>query len=263
MCHPISCPALRLWLTFTALAKQGVQIRVLTNSLEATDVASVYAGYAKSRKPLLQAGVQLYEIPRLLPDAVRQFKTAGRKPSSRSKSGLHAKTFSVDQSRVFVGSFNFDPRSEKLNTEMGFIIESPLLAQRVSNAFLHTVPENAYQLGLSDSGHLYWIERERRGRASIRRRARYQFLEARTCLDYFVAADRLAVMRGGYMRIARGERPPAGSRWDAADKRSGQSGYYGSSLLPQLRRPVSSAPSARSCKSTGSANFPAATAETG
>ncbi len=157
---PYFVPGAAAVATFTALAKQGVQIRVLTNSLEATDVASVYAGYAKSRKPLLQAGVQLYEIPRLLPRAVRHFKSGGHKPSGRSKSGLHAKTFSVDQSRVFVGSFNFDPRSEKLNTEMGFIIESPLLAQRVSNAFLHTVPENAYQLGLSDSGHLYWIERK-------------------------------------------------------------------------------------------------------
>ncbi len=155
---PYFVPGAAAVATFAALAKQGVQIRVLTNSLEATDEASVYAGYAKSRKPLLKAGIQLYEIPRLLPDTVRGFKPHGRKPSGSSKSGLHAKTFSVDQSRVFVGSFNFDPRSEKLNTEMGLIIESPTLARQISDAFLHTVSNNTYQLGLSDSGHLYWIE---------------------------------------------------------------------------------------------------------
>ena len=160
---PYFVPGAAAVAAFTALAKQGVQIRVLTNSLEATDVVSVYAGYAKSRKPLLQAGVQLYEIPRLLPDAVRQFKSDGRKPSGSSKSGLHAKTFSVDQARIFVGSFNLDPRSEKLNTEMGFIIESPTLARRISNTFLHTVPNNTYQLSLSDSGHLYWIKRLKEG----------------------------------------------------------------------------------------------------
>jgi len=160
---PYFVPGAAAVAAFTALAKQGVQIRVLTNSLEATDVVSVYAGYAKSRKPLLQAGVQLYEIPRLLPDAVRQFKSDGRKPSGSSKSGLHAKTFSVDQARIFVGSFNLDPRSEKLNTEMGFIIESPTLARRISHTFLHTVPDNTYQLGLSDSGHLYWIKRLKEG----------------------------------------------------------------------------------------------------
>ena len=160
---PYFVPSAAAVAAFTELSKQGVQIRVLTNSLEATDVATVYGGYARSRKPLLEAGVELYEIPHLLPRAVRRFKSDEHEPSGSSKSGLHAKTFSVDQSRVFVGSFNLDPRSEKLNTEMGFIIESPTLARRISQAFLHTIPDNTYQLGLSDSGHLYWIKRVKEG----------------------------------------------------------------------------------------------------
>lgn len=160
---PYFVPSAAAVAAFTALSKQGVQIRVLTNSLEGTDVAVVYGGYARSRKPLLEAGVELYEIPHLLPVAVRHFKSDEQEASGSSKSGLHAKTFSVDQSRVFVGSFNFDPRSERLNTEMGFIIESPTLARRISHAFLHTIPDNAYQLGLSDSGHLYWIKRLKEG----------------------------------------------------------------------------------------------------
>src|SRR5690606_36990898 len=47
-----------------ALARRGVEIRVLTTSLEATDVAVVHAGYAKRRKALLAAGVRLFELRR-------------------------------------------------------------------------------------------------------------------------------------------------------------------------------------------------------
>jgi putative cardiolipin synthase len=65
----------------------------------------------------------------------------------------------VDHSRVFIGSFNFDPRSARLNTEMGFVIDSPALAQRIETAFDTRIPETAYEVRLSQNGHLYWIER--------------------------------------------------------------------------------------------------------
>ncbi|MFL6673251.1 MAG: phospholipase D family protein [Massilia sp.] len=141
---------------FVALAAKGVKIRVLTNALEATDVPAVHAGYAKRRKPLLEAGVSLFELRRLSPDTTRRMRT-GRKGSSASS--LHGKTFSVDRSRVFIGSFNFDPRSAELNTEMGFIIDSPALAQRIGVAFDSRIPVDAYEVHLSDTGQLYWVER--------------------------------------------------------------------------------------------------------
>lgn len=140
---------------FTALVKQGVQIKVLTNSLEATDVEAVHAGYAKRRKPLLQAGVKLYEMKRQSPES-EQRKPAGK--LGRSISSLHAKTFSVDHARIFVGSFNFDPRSAKLNTEMGFVIESPILATQIDTAFDSAIPNVSYEVRLSDTGKLYWLE---------------------------------------------------------------------------------------------------------
>lgn len=143
--------------SFTALAEQGVQIRILTNSLEATDVALVHSGYAKWRKPLLEAGIRLYESRRLTPRP-RESRLDSSWSSGSSDSSLHAKTFSVDESRVFVGSFNFDPRSATLNTEMGFVIESPRLAQQIAHVFHHAVPASAYELGLTDSGKLYWME---------------------------------------------------------------------------------------------------------
>jgi putative cardiolipin synthase len=144
---------------FTGMAKRGVKIQILTNSLEATDVAAVHAGYAKRRKPLLEAGITLYEMQRLSPET-QQPRRAGR-PLGRSSSAssLHAKTFSVDRARVFIGSFNFDPRSANLNTELGFVIESPALAQRIEAAFNNGIRANVYGVRLSDTSDLYWIER--------------------------------------------------------------------------------------------------------
>ncbi|TFW07410.1 phospholipase D family protein [Oxalobacteraceae bacterium OM1] len=145
----------------TAMARRGVRIRVLTNSLEATDVAAVHAGYAKRRKALLEAGITLYELRRLSPVS----ETAARRSrtGSSSASSLHAKTFSVDGEHVFIGSFNFDPRSAQLNTEMGFVIESPALAQQIEARLGRRIPTAAYQVQLSKSGQLTWIERREDG----------------------------------------------------------------------------------------------------
>jgi putative cardiolipin synthase len=140
---------------FRGWAKDGVRIRVLTNSLEATDVTPVHAGYAKRREELLAAGVWLYELR----------ARGGRRPGGSggslgsSASSLHAKTFAVDRARIFIGSFNFDPRSAELNTEMGFVIDSPVLAHRIAATFDAEVPLNAWRVQLSPSGDLEWEER--------------------------------------------------------------------------------------------------------
>jgi putative cardiolipin synthase len=141
---------------FVLLAERGVKIKVLTNSLQATDVPIVHAGYAKRRKPLLEAGVTLYELRRLSPGTTPR-KGAG--PLGSSGSSLHAKAFSVDNARVFIGSFNFDPRSSTLNTEMGFVIDSSALANKMEAALSSRFLASAYEVRLSDAGQLYWIER--------------------------------------------------------------------------------------------------------
>ncbi|AGW93611.1 MULTISPECIES: phospholipase D family protein [Cupriavidus] len=141
---------------FTQLAERGVAVRVLTNALEATDVAAVHSGYAKRRKALLEAGVDLYELRRSAAPGKKE-ERAG--PFGSSGSSLHAKTFAVDASRVFVGSFNFDPRSANLNTELGFVIDSPVLAQRIESSFASVIPQAAYQVKLDETGKLYWLER--------------------------------------------------------------------------------------------------------
>ena len=146
--------------TLAAIARQGVKIEVLTNALEATDVAVVHSGYAKRRKSLLGAGVSLLELKRGSPgSAAKHLKWTGRSGSGSSASSLHAKTFCVDRSRVFVGSFNFDPRSARLNTEMGFVIDSPRLGEAITKWFAEEVPTRAYRVSLGDTGQLRWIDR--------------------------------------------------------------------------------------------------------
>jgi putative cardiolipin synthase len=142
---------------FSTWARRGVHVQVLTNSLEATDVAAVHAGYAKWREPLLEAGVKLYELRRAWPVETGK-KRSG--PMGSAASSLHAKTFAVDGGRVFVGSFNFDPRSARLNTEMGLVIDSPALAGQLASTLADRLPERAYEVHLAADGSLFWIERK-------------------------------------------------------------------------------------------------------
>jgi putative cardiolipin synthase len=145
---------------FVELARSGVKVRILTNSLAATDVSAVHAGYAKHREDLLKAGVQLFE---LMPTAEQLDKDKDDKDTahfSSSGASLHAKTFAVDGARIFVGSFNMDPRSVALNTEMGVLLESPVLAQELAQAFAEKIPFQAYEVRLTGSGTtLEWLER--------------------------------------------------------------------------------------------------------
>jgi len=145
---------------FTEIATRGVGVRILTNSLEATDVAAVHAGYAKWRRELLESGVVLYEMKRISSETSSNWSPARFGSSSSS---LHAKTFAVDNERVFVGSFNFDPRSVNLNTELGFVIDSPILARQIDTAFNDKFPVRAYEVRLNEKRQLYWIERREQG----------------------------------------------------------------------------------------------------
>lgn len=138
------------------LARAGVKIKILTNSLEATDVGIVHAGYAKRRKQLLRAGIEIFELKRMTTTSAGR----DRKLTGNSGSSLHAKTFAVDRERVFVGSFNFDARSAQLNTEMGFVIASPILAERVAESFVSDIPSRSYKVQLTPSGRLQWIDQD-------------------------------------------------------------------------------------------------------
>ena len=143
---------------FRTEAKEGVRIRVLTNSLASNDILAVHAGYAKHRKDLLEAGVMLYELKRT---ATGPRPRGGRGSSAGS---LHAKTLQIDDSYLFIGSFNFDPRSVRLNTEMGMVIKNPAMAQELGAYFDSHMPLSAYEVRLSaDRRALEWVDRTAAG----------------------------------------------------------------------------------------------------
>jgi putative cardiolipin synthase len=137
------------------LAGKGVRVRALTNSMEATDVLPVHAGYAWYRGGLIDSGVEMYELKSGRDDDAHKddFGFLGSATTS-----LHAKTFSIDGKRVFVGSFNFDPRSAQLNCEMGFLIDSAAIAHQIAEQFDQRVAEQAYRVRRRDDGALEWIE---------------------------------------------------------------------------------------------------------
>jgi putative cardiolipin synthase len=138
------------------LVARGVTVSVLTNALEATDVIAVHAGYARHRVALLRAGVRLFELKR---EAAGVDQRDVHRLAGSSSSSLHAKVFSVDRRRLFVGSFNFDPRSANLNTEMGLLIDSPRLAQGMVEGMHGVLPGLAYEVSLATDGTLRWVER--------------------------------------------------------------------------------------------------------
>ncbi|SNY60243.1 phospholipase D family protein [Enterobacter sp. CC120223-11] len=139
------------------LVRKGVKVAIMTNSLAANDVAVVHAGYARWRKKLLRHGVELYEIK---PTNRPRPELHDRGLTGNSGSSLHAKTFSIDGKTVFIGSFNFDPRSALLNTEMGLVIDSESLARRIHRRFLHSQRNAAWQLRLSRWGKIHWVDSE-------------------------------------------------------------------------------------------------------
>lgn len=136
-----------------ALAKRGVTVKVLTNSLASNDEPIVYSGYSRYRRPLLESGVQIYELQ---PAAgAPQPATSGGTSSGVS---LHAKAIVVDRQKVFIGSMNMDARSKLLNTEMGIIVDCPPLAAAVTTFFnTATLPKYAYRVSLkADNGAMQW-----------------------------------------------------------------------------------------------------------
>jgi cardiolipin synthase C len=141
------------------LVKRGVRVTVLTNSLAATDVGAVHAGYQRYRKPLLEAGVRLYELK---PEAIEHEREKRAGGITGSRASLHAKTFIFDRSAVFIGSLNLDPRSIQLNTEIGLVCESAPLAESLDDTIEQNLDQIAWRLELvadaSGNKRIAWME---------------------------------------------------------------------------------------------------------
>ena len=99
--------------------------------------------------------MELYELK---PTREQSSTLHDRGITGNSGASLHAKTFSIDGKTVFIGSFNFDPRSTLLNTEMGFVIESETLAQLIDKRFIQSQYDAAWQLRLDRWGRINWVD---------------------------------------------------------------------------------------------------------
>ena len=137
--------------TIEMLGKRGVRMRVLTNSLAATDEPVVYAGYQRYIVPMLKNGVEIYELS---PSLVRQRARLGRFGPSTGM--LHAKILVIDRARLFISSLNIDGRSERYNTELGVLIDSAELAEDVLEML--DFEGSSYTLRLDSTGKgVEWV----------------------------------------------------------------------------------------------------------
>ncbi|GAB5348017.1 phospholipase D family protein [Alteriqipengyuania sp. 357] len=159
---------------FAGLAESGVSVTVLTNGYAANNIRLVHAGYVPFRKRLVASGVRLFEIQPWsesgdLPEKPKtkgtrigvasRFRGTGTGSTAGLRAGattLHAKTFTVDRKRVFVGSFNFDPRSFALNTELGFVIESAELASWAADTLADQETRSVCEVVIGADGDLQW-----------------------------------------------------------------------------------------------------------
>jgi putative cardiolipin synthase len=131
---------------FEELVNRGVRVRISTNSLASTDNIQAFSGYASQRDDLLQAGVEIYEYKPY--PAIRE-ELLERYPSLADKNpvfALHAKSLVIDNRVLFIGTFNLDPRSANLNTEVGVLVSNEQLAQQLSTSIERDIsPENSWR----------------------------------------------------------------------------------------------------------------------
>ncbi|WP_336931606.1 phospholipase D family protein [Acinetobacter bereziniae] len=147
--------------------KQNVNVRILTNSFVANDVALVHAFYQKYRVDLLKNGAKLYEFKPYIERKRRtwyEVVTGNIIPKKgKNKSSLHAKFINIDD-KVFIGSFNLDPRSFNINTEVGLVLKSDPLQEQISDLLDRTLLTVAYELQLNSQGELIWLDYQADGK---------------------------------------------------------------------------------------------------
>ncbi|MBU0500312.1 MAG: phospholipase D family protein [Gammaproteobacteria bacterium] len=143
---------------FDGLRRRGVDVTLVTNSYASTDHSLVHAHYARYRKPLLAMGVKLHEFETNGNGAAccKGIRRLFRKEPPRAR--LHAKIIAFDRQRTYVGTMNLDPRSLYENTELGIVIDSPALSQRITRRFDSNMAQFAYQVDLGEGGKLHWVD---------------------------------------------------------------------------------------------------------
>ncbi|WP_460241652.1 phospholipase D-like domain-containing protein [Aurantivibrio infirmus] len=154
---------------FAELIQRGVDVKISTNSLASTDNLPAFSGYSKQRKAMLKAGIEIYEFnpePAHRTEMIARFE---RIEKNQPIFALHAKSFVVDGETLYVGTFNLDPRSANLNTEVGVLVSNKRLAQQVEQSILLDIESNnSWQTFLGNNPDKH---------ASLRKRLRVMWLK--------------------------------------------------------------------------------------
>ena len=132
---------------------RGVKMSVVTNSLAATDEPLVHTGYRRYRRDMLRLGMDLYEL-----SSVRTRASVRLGLFGSSIGRLHAKSAVIDRRILFIGSMNFDPRSDLLNTEIGLFVQSPEMAQQALKLIEVLKQQGAYRLRFAaGTENIEWV----------------------------------------------------------------------------------------------------------
>jgi len=136
------------------LAANGVHVTLLTNSVTSNNHMLAHVAYKRSRRRILQAGIELYEL-RDDAELLQEQSVAGVRPGFV---GLHTKAAVIDGRLAMVGTANLDPRALDINTEAAMLLDDVALANDLRHRILvATSPANAWRLQLDDRGHEQWI----------------------------------------------------------------------------------------------------------
>lgn len=124
--------------------RQGIEVRISTNSLASTDNIAAFSGYWRQRQELLDAGFLIREFnpqPAIEPNLAQGLQGPGKSPIFV----LHAKSLIIDGELLYIGTFNIDPRSAHLNTEEGIFVRNRQLAQLVEKQIVREMmPWNSW-----------------------------------------------------------------------------------------------------------------------
>lgn len=88
----------------TALGQKDIRYEILTNSLASSPNVLAYSAYLNDRDEILATGAEVLEY--------------------QSKHAIHAKTYLIDDRLCIAGSYNLDPRSAYIDTELMLAIDS-------------------------------------------------------------------------------------------------------------------------------------------
>ncbi len=137
--------------------RRGVRIRMLTNSIRSNNHLTAHSAYRNHIRELLDSGAELHEV-RIDADDRHIYMLS---PIEEKQLALHAKALVIDNDKVFIGSANLDPRSLRINTEMGFLIESAALNAEVRKAVTPDFStSNSWQLQFDEQGQVVWVSHD-------------------------------------------------------------------------------------------------------